>query len=424
MKKWICSERADFFEPNIYIQFLTEIIGAPDIAALRDAVKAAFAANEATMSRVVLQEDGTAYYEKMNESGCVVSVTNQDYLAVIRENEKQTFQVKCGEMMRVFICTADAKIRLLIMAHHLVGDGKSIAYFLEDVMRALSGEQLEYKEMRLLTADSFPKEAKLPMYVIWYAKRFNRKWKSRGDIFSWDDYEKIHKTYWQKHSSQVIYESFLPEEVEDLRARARKMGVSVNSYIATAFLRANRKNHCIGMAVDARENHNRAMSNQATGISVDYTYSEKLSFAENARAVHRKICQKLEHPVMRYFILQFMMLFAPSLIDSILLNTYQLYENPTTRKLARVMGYQGYKTREIGITNLTRLDIKSVYGNYAIRNLLFIPPVVSYANHIIGVVTTEDGMRISYHYMECDNDAKEQKFFAAGIRYIRDKVSI
>lgn len=424
MKKMICSERADLFDPNIYIQFLIEITGNPDIGELMDSIKTAFATNEATMSKVVLLEDGRAYYKKMKESGCSVSITDQDWLAVSHENEKHPFQINSGEMMRVFICTSDDKIRLLIMAHHLVGDGKSITYFIEDVMRALSGEMLEYKEMRLITDESFPKEAKLPKYFRWYANRFNWKWRHSGCIFSWEDYETVHKTYWLRHSSQVIYESFLPEEVDELKACAREIGVSLNSYIATAFLRADKENRCIGIAVDARDDHNRAMANQATGISADHIYSEKLSFAENAKAVHRKIYEKLKRPVMRYFILQFMPLFTPTLIDSILLNTYQLYENKTTRKLAQVMGYRGNKTRDLGITNLTRLDIPSVYGKYAIREVLFIPPVVSYAKHIIGVVTMEDGMRISYHYMDRENDVEEQKFFAEAIGYMRDEKNI
>lgn len=421
MKKLIYSERANLFDPNIYIQFLVEITGNPAVNELVEAVKVAFAANEATMSKVVLEADGTAFYEKMNVSGCRVLVTDKDWLTVSHENEKLPFQIWEGELVRVFVCTSDKDIRLLIMAHHLVGDGKSIAYFLEDIMRALSGEELEYKEMRLIGDEAFPKEAKLPRYMKWYANGFNRKWKRGGRSFSWKDYEKLHETYWQKHRSRIIYESFSSEEVVELKKCTKEMGVTLNSYIATAFLRADQKNHCIGMAVDARDDHNRAMSNQATGISTDYVYLEQRSFVDNARNVHRKIYAKLDCPMMRYFILQFITLFEATLIDSILLYKYQLYENKTTRKIAKVMGYVGENTRDLGITNLTRLDIPSIYGCYELKNVLFIPPVVSYAKHIIGAVTMEDGMQISYHYMSSENDAEERSFFARAIGYMRDE---
>lgn len=421
MKNIIRSERVNLFEPNAYIQFLVRITGKPNIEELMEAVKSAFRANEATMCKVVLEADGTAFYKKMSVSGCRVSVTDKDWLTVSHENERLPFQIGEGELVRVFICTSDEEIRLLIMAHHLVGDGKSVTYLLEDIMRALSGEKLVYKELCLLTDESFPKKAKLPRYFKWYANGFNRKWKRSGCVFSWEDYKKIHESYWKDRSSQIVYESFSKEKVETLKQRARSIGVSVNSYIATAFLRADTNNHCIGMAVDARDNHNRSVSNQATGISADYTYSEKISFAENARSLHQKIHQKLDRPVMRYFILQFMALFEPTLIDSILLYTHQLYENKTAQKLAKVLGYKGGNTRELGITNLTRLDIPDEYGRYAIRDVLFIPPVVSYAKHIIGVVTMEDGMRISYHYMSSEDDAAERSFFERAIGYIREE---
>ena len=421
MKNLIRSERIDLFEPNIYIEFLVQITGNPEVEDVVEAVNAAYAANEVTMSRVVLTEDGAAFYEKMDVSGCLILVTENDWETVILENEKIPFQLNRGELVRVFICLADADMKLLIMAHHLAGDGKSVTYLLEDIMMALSGETLTYRKMQLITEQTFPREAKLPRYFKWYAKAFNWNWRRSGRCFSWEDYEALHASYWREYSSRILYESFSAKEVMELKARAKKAGVSVNSYIATAFLRANKEHHCIGMAVDARGDGNRSMSNQATGISADYTYLEQQSFAENTRRLQRKIYQKLERPVMKYFVLQFMALFDPTLIDSILLETYRLYENKTTRKLARVLGYQGKKTRELGITNLTKLEIPCTYGRYGITGALFVPPVVSYAKHIIGVVTMEDGMSISYHYMSCENDAEARTFFEKAIGYIKEK---
>jgi hypothetical protein len=106
-------------------------------------------------------------------------------------------------------------------------------------------------------------------------------------------------------------------------------------------------------------------------------------------------------------------------MDSVLLCTYGLYQNKTTEKLAGVMGYTGKRTRELGITNLTKLDIPGTYGRYGLINGLFIPPVVSYARHIIGVVTMEDGMAVSYHFMSDQDRGKETEFFRSAIQNIK-----
>lgn len=419
MKNLLYSERADLFDPNNYIQLLATVTGNPSPDALRAAVETAFLANEAAMSRIVLAEDGTAFYEKLNTHGCKVSVSQKDWMTLLRESEKDPFRIDRGELLRVFILPSDTGTKLLILAHHLAGDGKSITYFLEDIMKAVSGEMPGYKPLQLIPPGSLPKESRLPFYLKLYADSFNRHWKRSGRRFTWDDYSDIHKAYWKERSSNVIYEAFSPEEVTLLRACARKMGVSLNSLITTAFLKADPSNGCIGMAVDARQTPNRAMSNQATGISVNHTYSVKRTFSENAVEVHRKVRKKLDTPLLNYFILQFLPLFEPTLIDSLLLHTYDLYENKTTQKLARILGYKGSKTRDLGITNLTVLDIPALYGSYELKEVMFIPPVISYARHIIGAATMPDGMKLTYHFMSDQDTAKEQAFFAEAVQTLK-----
>lgn len=422
MKKYIYTERVDLFEPNIYIQYLVQIVGNPASEALVSAVKTAFTANEATMSRVVFDENGDAFYEPMLETGCKVCVRTHSWKDIIRQNEKEAFAIDKGELMRAFVITQEDNVYLLIMAHHLVGDGKAVTYFIEDVMMALSGKSLEYKPIYLLTKDSFPKKSKLPIFYKLYVANFNRRWKRTGRTFNWKDYYVIHEAYWEKNSSEIMYEHFSTEEINRIHAHAKKIGVSVNSYITAAFLEANRDNKTIGMAVNIRHDHNKSLSNQASGISVDHIFSDKKTFDENVQIIHQKVLFRLKRPVMKYFVLQFMSIFNPNLVDSVLLYTYGLYKNKTTENLSKVLGYTGEKTRELGITNLTKLDIPNKYGTYGLKNGLFIPPVVSYANHIIGVSTMEDGMTISYHFMSDQEKEKELEFFQRGIRNIRNNV--
>lgn len=419
MEKYIDTERVDLFEPNIYIQFQVQIMGSPLPDALVTAIKKAFLANEVTMSKIEFDELGNAYYKAMEESGCKISIVKDNWLELIRQNEKIPFAINQGELIRVFVITSKEATYLFLMAHHLAGDGKSITYFLEDIMKALSGERLEYKELELITQDSLPPKSELPRLAKLYASWYNHKWKNTGRIFHWKNYYEIHEQYWKDRSSQVLLEHFTPEETTQIHSNAKKIGVSVNSYIVTAFLEANRDNGIIGIAVNARRNNNKSMSNQATGISVNHTYSDRLSFEKNAQLIHKKALFKLSKPATKYFILRFLPLFQKSLIDSVLLYTYGLYQNKTTQRFAKLMGYVGGQTRELGITNLTKLDIPYVYGAYEIKNIIFIPPVVSYAKHIIGVATMEDGMTISYHFMSDQDKEKETEFFKHAIRNLK-----
>lgn len=420
MNKLICTERLDLFEPNIYIGFLVQITGNADAGAVAAAVKAAFAANEATMSKIVLTGNGEAYYEKLPQSNCTVSVCEDDWRDILRRNEKVPFSINTGELLRVFVITAKNGLSLFIMAHHLAGDGKAVTYFLEDIMTALVGIRLEYKPIRFVSTDALPDASKLPLIFKWYAHLFNRRWKRTGRTFDWNDYAAVHHTYWHSRESHIVFERFSPEEISAIRAYAKRIGATVNSYITTAFMQADRKLGTVGIAVSVRDGNDKSMSNLVTGISVEHVYVSHSAFEENVRRVHKKVQCKLENPVVKYFVLRFIPLFNPGLIDSVLMCTYGLYDNKTSHKLANVMGYTGSNTRELGITNLTKLDIPDTYGPYGLKNELFIPPVVSYARRIIGVSTMNDGMTVSYHFMSDQDKDKEMAFFKRAVRIMKE----
>lgn len=112
----IITERPNLFEPNIYINFYVELSGIYNAADLENAVKSAYSANEATMSKVVLRSDGVAYYEKITQSRCSVEITQDDWQEIIKVNEKIPFKLEQGELIRCFIIPAEEKISLLIMA--------------------------------------------------------------------------------------------------------------------------------------------------------------------------------------------------------------------------------------------------------------------------------------------------------------------
>lgn len=243
----------------------------------------------------------------------------------------------------------------------------------------------------------------------------NKKWKDNGCNFTWNDYYSIHNKYWSNQQSVIMYKALGKDETDKIKNNAEKIGISVNSYIVTAFLKADRNNKSVGIPVNIRENNNRSMSNQTAGIKIKYTYSPEISFEENAKKVHKIIYKKLNKPASKYFVLRFISLLEPSLTDSVLMNTYGLYKNKVSQKMTRIMGYGKQKLSELGITNLTRLDIKSVYGQYKIKKVVFIPPLVSYTKHVVGLSSINGEMVLSYHSTDRRNIEKEREFFQNGV---------
>lgn len=390
--KEILTERQNLFEPNVYITMCVELTGKVCPHQLTAAIKEAYKANEAAMSRIVL-EQGTAYYEKLSVSGCKTMITNKNWIELVRENEKLPFEIDKGELIRTFIIPADTDTQIMVMAHHLVGDGKSIIYLIRDMMNALAEKTLTYKPLVLLDKNYFLNTS-LSASAKLYAHYCRRKWKNH--FFTWQDYYNLHHKYWETACSDIQYKTLSVSETEQIIEKAKQAGCSVNSYLVTMFLQKYQRKCEVGIPVSIRESKNEAMSNLTSGIRITHLFDTKKTFAENAMQVDEKIKSELRRS--RVFALQFLAELPMTLIDAVLLNTHDCYSDRLAKQTAKIMGYRG-KTRDLGITNLTVIDIPVLYGNYKIENIIFVPPAVSYAHNIIGISTVNGKMTFSFHNM-------------------------
>ena len=395
MKKYIRTERANLFEPNVYISMVVKISGMVSKEAVREAVEKAYEANEATMSRIVMEDGGDAYYEKMESSGCKFFFDSRSFITIIKESEKNPFAIQKGELVRTYLTIENQEMVLLIHAHHLVGDGKSILILVKDVMDGLSGKQPEYKPMFLIDQRFLRKKAKLRLGIRLALKKVNRKWEKVGKAFTWEDYYDVHKRYWESHSSEIEVKTYSANELK----KNCKNGATLNSYLITDFLRKTTESKVVGIPVNIREEDN-GMSNQTSGISIKCQYQTDKSFEENLSIIHKEIYKMIRNVNMKYFILLFMGQLSPSLVDSILLQTHGCYQNKLSKKMAGIMGYIGKEGRDLGVTNLTRIDIPNDYGSFRIEDILFIPPKVSYTRNVVGVCTYGDNLTVCHHKMK------------------------
>lgn len=390
MKKYIRTERANLFEPDVYISMVVKITGDVSKDAMRHAVERAYEANEATMSEIVLTEQGEAYYKKRANSGCRIFIENKPWKQLLWQSEKEAFHLKDGELVRVFLTEEDKKLVLFIHAHHLVGDGKSVLILLKDIVNALDGQQLTYKPMKLIDRDFLHKKAKLATGMKLLLSRVNRKWEKTGRSFGWEDYYAVHKKYWSEHTSQIRVQTY---DINKIKAQCPK-GITVNSYMITLLLRDYPTGKTVGVPVSIRE-EDKGMSNQTSGIVVKVKYDRKRSFEGNLRTIHKRIYREIRSRNKKYFVLLFMEYLCPSLTDAILLQTHGCYQNKLSEKMARIMGYMGEGGRDLGVTNLNQIDIPDKYTNFSIESIQFIPPSISYTKNVIGIGTFQNVLTVT-----------------------------
>lgn len=393
MKKYIRSERANLFEPNDYISMIVKLSGDLQSEEIEQAVYKAYEANEATMSKIVLEDNGDVFYEKTEVCGCKFFLDSRSWKELLYQSEKKPFALNEGELVRTFFTEENKQAVLFIHAHHLVGDGQAVLILLDDIVSSLDKQLLTYKPMLSVERKFLEKRAKLDTGVKLYIGWMNQKWQKNARVFTWDDYYRVHKKYWDKYVSEIEWKSY---NVKELKVRCPK-GITINSYMIAELLREFSEYEVVGIPVSIREDE--GMSNQTSGIAVKYKYNYKSGFEVNANRVHKAIYKKLNNKNMKYFILLFMERLCPSLIDAVLLQSHGCYQNKLTEKMAKIMGYIGDGGRDLGVTNLNKIDIPNVHERFVIKDILFVPPKVSYAKEVIGISTYADKLTVCYHKM-------------------------
>lgn len=396
MRYRIDTERVDLFDVNIVIVMKVSLDREVPFEDAKKAFDQACGLHEVLNSRVVIEDSGEAFYVDNDEPHNSMSLTELSLEDLIYENERKRFKVDEGEFIRAFVSNEG----LVFMMHHLGGDGKSLLYFIETFMNCLTGRECEYLPFRSLALSDLPKESKLPFYYGLLARSWNRKWQKDRKVFRFNDLDDAYSKFWKDRKTRIETKRYSKDDLEQLLKNAKNAGVSLTAYLITDWIKDTDAAMDVGIAVDGRLDGNRSMGNQATGISVRSRYDPVKSFEDNSREVFKAMRRKLDDFRSRYLVLQFMGLLDPTLKDSLNLVHAGCFESKTASKIAELLGY-GDKVKDISITNLTRADIQTEYGDLHILETVFVPPVVSYAKNVIGIVTTGDVMTVTRHV--CDS---------------------
>jgi hypothetical protein len=418
----IDKERTWVFSPVNNIVLKAEIKGYSSEEQIKEAIHRTADHYEMLHQKIVFDNDGNAYYDTTEMFELVIKDMNGNWEDKIREQEKIPFAIDKGELLRIFYQVTQSGISLLILAHHIAGDGMSFAYFLQDILRTLSGRKLEYKKLALFDMTRLPRESRLRFPTTWLLNSLNKKWKKTGKTFEIKEYYSMFEKYWNNHESLFETYSFKNEDYDALCKYAKENSVTVNSLITAALIYAADELSDVGMAVSIRESGYTGMGNYATGISIKYQYNEKLNLVENTKKVQNLIYNKIKPASKKYFLLQFMGNIEPTLMDAVYFEACGDYKNKTAGMFSKMFGYHG-NPKGISITNLTKLPIDVQYGDYEITDFLFIPPLVLNAQRIIGIASIGRKMTVTLHLNHDSQAELHHEFFYRGMKYLKDAIT-
>jgi Condensation domain. len=392
------TERADLFDVNMMIAMQFTVMGKATEEELTEAFLDTVSAFEILNCSIVISENGEAYYQDCEKQRNTITFRNFELETLIREQERVRFRLEEGEFLRCFVDFTDEDgMKVCLLMHHLGGDGKSLCYFIESFLRRLGGEALSYQKAVFLNGDSLPEKTKLPFPARLLVRSYNRAWKKERRVFGFEELDEAFTRFWKNHATEVRVEATESDALHGKLAECKASGAGFTAYTVAEMIRDTTRAQDVGLAVDGRLDGNRTMSNQATGISVNYRYDKRKTIGENAAAIDGLMRKKLKNDRLKYFILPFMAAFDPTLVDAVNLEFAGTFHSRTSAKLAKLLGY-GENTKDLSVTNLTKADIPTTYGKFTLSDLIFVPPVISYGKNIVGMVTVGERLNTAFHH--------------------------
>lgn len=382
------------FEPNVYMCLLVSLKGSITVEEIEEATKKAYTQNETTMSKVILEE-GKAYFQNMDETGCKVFVDSRPWREIMKDSEKKAFKINEGELFRTFILPEEKGYTLFMMVHHIAADGKAMVLVMEDILKNLAGKEVEYKPLSNDGSEVIPADRKGSCVIMSLIKYLNYRWKKSGKFFNWEDYYKIHEKFWETRESKVRFETLEKEELHQIKEECKEQGITVNSYMMAKILKKNPEYHNVCFPISLRK-ENRSISNRVIMVKTDFKYRVKQTFGENTKRLHKTARQYIENENKRYEIALRVRWMEPTLLDGGLMYSFCGYKNKVAKLIAELIGYVGKRKTHLTVTNLTNLEVEQDYGRFQVENMVAIAPTMSACENVICIGTFQGKMNIAY----------------------------
>jgi NRPS condensation-like uncharacterized protein len=360
--------------------------------------------------------------------------SEDDWIEIHAQASRVPFEFETHPAIRFVLVQSPDQSELIILCHHIICDGISLAYLARDLMVHL-GEPA--REVEVLPApppidlNNLPGDVSQSGLVKFLIGRMNRQWAKEAVFFDQEDYKALAEAYWANYHHELFSIELSQAETSALVARCRKEKVTVNSALTTAFFGAQSfvqgemPYHAkTAIAADLRDrlqhSPGEGMGMYAGGVELKLGYNHKRGFWENARQFHKRIQPAFTNKNLFSAILNWLYL-DPTITEAISfkklgglvpsesaryekLSAFGAREDVVLRLLQRDR-LETLETKYWGtaVTNLGRLDFPRTYGALELDRLIMQPgggiPLAN-ANLVLGAVTCSGKLSLVIEYAE------------------------
>jgi hypothetical protein len=394
--------------------------------------------------RIIEDDEGEPWFTSDGAKEIPVELVPREsddhWIQVVQESCQIPFEFDVEPAVRFILVQSPVTSELIILCHHIICDGLSLAYLARGLMDHLGDPA---REVELLPdpvpidIDNMPEDVAVNSVVRFLINRMNKKWEAKKVVFDQEDYRNLNSAYWMSYQHQVLSVELSEAQTFALVDRCRKEEVTVNSALTAAFVGAQaivqgeRPFHSsIGVAGNLRDRLPRpageVMGFYAGAVTLNYKYNSNRRFWDNARRFHRKVRPLFTNKNLFGEPLTWCYL-EPTILEAI---NFKTLGGLVPEDFARYQKISAFSRRDdvvqsilkrekmesldritVGttVTNLTRLDFPREYGALELDRLIMKPggafPLANF-HLVLGAVTCAGKLSLVVEFVEGNVDVR------------------
>lgn len=431
-------ERLFTRSPFSIVTMVVRITGHVSEAMLESAVKKAQRRHTLLRVRIVDDADHRQWFTSEGVKSIPIDVvqreSDDDWIGIHAEASKIPFEFDCRPAIRFMLVQSPAESDLIILCHHIICDGLSLAYLARDLMVYLGNPEQEVEILSgplPISLENLPADVSQSRLRRFFINRLNRKWVEEGVYFDNEDYRALTETYWDNYPHQLFTIELTEQQTTALVANCKREKVTVNTAITAAVSGAQRvvqgDQAYLARTVIATSLRNQlpnppgqGMGFYAAGIELRLKYDPRASFWQNARHYQEKIKPNFTNKKMFAQFVDWLYL-EPTYLEAINFKKVGGLVPPDSPRYDKLSAFgerddvvlsllkrDKMETPEItfmgpAVTNLGRMRFPTTYGSLELDRLIMQPGgafPLAHVNLVLGAVTCSGKMSLVFEYAE------------------------
>ncbi len=425
------AERRFFRAPNANVVMVTRIKGEIAIEDIRSAFSKLQQRHRFLQVRIELEKNGDTFFTNVKTGPVLIKsfplLSSSQWMELSLKEHAIPFDLENSPPIRLLLLQGDHRSELIILCHHIICDGSSLAYLTRDLLTCLGdpSHQLEILPEPPVVSRTLPNLTDTSRDQQNPVNTLNSHWRKEEVRFDTDDYISLFKSYWENNTFHVISLEFTKDQTDKILTRCRENKAKMNSALLTCLLAAQYQVQGdteeylgkTGTAVSLRRYlvppPDEVMGFYAAGALVDFRLNPDTSFWQNVRRLHECLQKQItkEALVEKYLATEHV---APTILDAIQFKRFGRMVKPADRKhlkLTRfaerddtILDLQKRRARKnkrgVILTNLSNITLPERFGKLEIERMLFYPGTTEVFEKAVGAVTTNGRLTIIISYIE------------------------